>query len=1610
MGFLCWSFVAAVLLLFGCAARGQGSLSTSASAKPPGNDAKAAAVRVSAAAHFARLPLSFEANRGQADRQVKFLSRGPGYTLFLTQREAVFAFASPARSGRKKPKPHASALRIRFEGGKANASISGTGELPGKTNYFPSGDRTTWQTNIPNYSRVDYENLYPGVNAVFHGDPQRLEFDFDVAPGANPSNIALDIAGGRALRLDKDGNIILRVSKSSRGGEVTLGKPAVYQQIAGVRREIASRFVLRGRHRIGFALGSYDRTRPLVIDPTLSYSTYLGAASGGTNLTAIAVDSSGSAYVAGGTNATTFPTPTGMVPVGLDTTIVVKFTPDGSALDYVAFLPSGTIPQLVVDGNGSAYVSEVYGGNYTVGGGYQNPNAATYDYNNSLTVIKLSADGSSVVYAAQIGPVNPGPVGLLANIAVDGQDSAYVVSGTNSSYFSTTANAYLPTLNGCSQNLCDEEATVTKLSADGSSLVYSTFLGGTSDLDQALAVAVDSLGDAYVTGITASSDFPITSGAFETACPAPDGTPNCGWEPAFVTKLNPAGSALLYSTYFGYGITDFYAAVGTATTSAISVDAAGNAYVAGVTNASAFGSSMSPLIIGPVGTCEPNPSSLYSCGATEDLAFLGKISSDGTKLTYLATLGNYVTPLAGSSENGANSASSVAVDSSGHAYLTGTTASSFFPVTSDAYQSTQLAPCNSQTGCGDEAIFSILDTTVGGNASLVYSTYLGATPVGVYTSDTGGFGIATDASGSAYLAGNVTEGNFQTTPGVFQTSCAPESIAGCSGSGFIVKFGPLATSAAAIAAVSGGGQSATIGKAFANPLVVKVTDASGNPVSGVTVTFTAPSSGASASLSTAAPTASDGTTSVTATANGIASSSAYQVSATVVGVTTPATFSLTNTQAATSLVVTPSGFSLVYGQMVTINAAISPASVLTSTPTGSVAFYDGATALTPDSAVSGAAGSYTVNVPTVGSHTYSAQYLGDTNFAESALTNATPAVVVNKASVTLTGPATQPVRVQAGSAGSIPVTIAGQYTGSGIATPSGGLSYSVSGNAFGPGSLLVANGMASVPVPSTVPAGTYTVTVSYAGDLNYNSNSIGIQLVVYPALSIGPATLPAGIVGGAYSQALAAKGGSDGGYTWAVQSGTALSAVRLSLSAGGVISGTPNAAETGASFTVEVTDSQGDTATQAYQLTIYPSLTITPATVPVGVVDRSYSQQLTATGGSGSNYQWGVTSGTALSAVGLTLSTAGVISGKPSAPETAAAFTVDVVDSLGNVTTMTYHLTINPALSITQATLPAGTVGTAYSQTLTATGGSGSGYTFAVTAGTALSAVNLTLSPSGAITGTPKGPETAAAVTVQVTDSLGDIETQNYALTINSPSAESACPTGWVCVNDPETVAVNDSLTQVQLNVISDPETITVNDSATQVQIIDVSDPETVTVTDIPQVTVIDFKVSLSAPPNLVLLPGQSVSFPFVVSPANGAFSGTIDFTMSGLPPSVTATFDPSTVTLGNTSQTVTVTLTAAPLQARQRPARRSGEPSPFVLALFLPLIVPFFGLGHVRRKLRRGGWLVLLALLSFVALAGMNACASSGFFNQSPQTYKVTLTATSGTVQHSTTFNLTVE
>ena len=446
-------------------------------------------------AAYGRLPLSFELNQGQTDSRVKFLSRGSGYSLFLTGNEAVLTlhkgrarskvgikqptgrlqigklqrttFMTAPTEQERDPRSTAAVLRMKLVGTNAGAKLTGLEELPGKSNYFIGNDPKKWLTNVPNYVRIKYANVYRGVDLVYHGNQRQLEYDLVLAPGADPRQIELNFDGAKRLRLDADGDVILSIG----GGEVIEHKPVIYQDIGGIRRRVRGGYALRNGHTVGFALAGYDGHHSLTIDPSLLYSTYLGG-SGSDASFGIALDSAGDAYLTGITNSRDFPTTAG----------AFQTTYGGGVVD--------------------AFVS------------------------------KLNSSGSALLYSTYLGGSD---VDYGTGIALDSSGNAYVTGLTFSSDFPTTAGAFQTTLGGT------QNAFVSKLNSSGSALVYSTYLGG-SDFDIGYGIALDSARNAYVTGLSQSTDFPTTAGAFQTTYG--------GGEDAFVSKFS-LGTGIPFSRFGG---------------------------------------------------------------------------------------------------------------------------------------------------------------------------------------------------------------------------------------------------------------------------------------------------------------------------------------------------------------------------------------------------------------------------------------------------------------------------------------------------------------------------------------------------------------------------------------------------------------------------------------------------------------------------------------------------------------------------------------------------------------------------------------------------------------------------------------------------------------------------------------------------------------------------------------------------------------------------------------------------------------------------------------------------------------------------------------------------
>ena len=661
---------------------------------------------------YGRLPLSFEANLGQTDPRVKFLARGLGYTLFLTPTEAVLTLtgertpelAAPNTGKFEKPQElRRNTLRMRIVGANPRAQVEGRDKLPGKTHYFLGNDPARWRTNVPTYAKVHHQAIYPGIDLMYYGNQRQLEYDFAVKPGAEPGRIVLHFEGAQRLEVDAGGDLVIHTG----AGPIHQRRPVVYQEIHGTRQAVAGGYILRGRQEVGFQVAAYDESRPLIIDPVLVYSTYLGGSASDQGL-GIAVDAAGSAYVTGLTLSTDFPT----TPGAFDTTrngdfdaFVTKLDATGSALLFSTYLGGSAQDVgggIVVDTAGNAYVT---GWTFstafpTTPGAFDTSPNGDFD----AFVTKLDATGSALLYSTYLGGSGQD---LGSSIGVDTAGNTYLTGSTRSTNFPTTPGSFDTTLTG------GADAYVTKLNAIGSApLVYSTYLGG-NDVDEGIGIALDAAGNAYLTGLTFSTDF-ATPGAFDT-------TVNGGGD-AYVTKLNAIGSApLLYSTYLGGS--SFEWGLG------IAVDAAGNAYVHGRTASLNF----------------PTTPGAF------DTTFNGVIDAFVTKLNATGSAPLlYSTYLGGSAQD---EGFGIALDAAGNAYAIGRTFSGDFPTTPGM---------DTSLNGGSDVYVTKLDVT--GSAPLLYSTYLGG------SSFEFGFGIAVDAAGNAYVTGATGSANFPTTPGAFDVT------------------------------------------------------------------------------------------------------------------------------------------------------------------------------------------------------------------------------------------------------------------------------------------------------------------------------------------------------------------------------------------------------------------------------------------------------------------------------------------------------------------------------------------------------------------------------------------------------------------------------------------------------------------------------------------------------------------------------------------------------------------------------------------------------------------------------------------------------------------------
>jgi hypothetical protein len=745
---------------------------------------------------YGKLPLSFEENLGQTAQQVRYVSHGNGYELFLTPQEAVLASPAPVsydfsplhrfatfRTIREVSRARTmTAVHLRFEGANPATRITGTDQLEKNTSYFVGNDPKKWRTNVPSYRGVKYAGIYPGVDLVFYGNQNRLEYDFVVAPGADPKVIRLSLEGARKMRVSAHGDLLLSVS----GGEVVFQKPVVYQVVKGERHELSGTYVMSKGHQLSFSVPTYDRNEPLVLDPVLNYSTYVGGSSGDSGQ-GIAVDSQGDAFVVGFTTSTDFPGASGSISAANanGAVFVTEIDPTGTKQLYSTYLAgTGTSGDfglgIALDSSGNIYVTgATFSTDFPTTSANAlkpRPNAGAINGTSFITKINPKGVGAAaqLVYSSYLGGTTLTATDFGNSVAADANGNAYVTGFTAASPGSglanfpvTAANAFQTTLGSSAGNAFLARIDTTKSAT--ASLIYSTYLGGaganavSSTLgfgEEGLGVAVDSAGNAYLAGTTTSTDFPTTASGFQTKASPPAAVAK---GTVFVSRIDTTKSgtpSLIYSTYLGGDSSDFGIAI------ALGGPTNGVAYVTGSTHSAAF-----PTM----------PAGRYHAGDPTGSAFISLIDTGQTGSNSL----KYSTGLGSAGTLG----SGIQADAAGNAYVGGGTSASTFPRTPGAFQPAFA------TGAKGDGFLSKLNPGGNGTADLVYSTFFGGSgsASGIDTINA----IAIDASNpaNAFVTGQTlsTAATFPvfppasaTTP-AFQTALKPPSDA------FVAKLTPIPT-------------------------------------------------------------------------------------------------------------------------------------------------------------------------------------------------------------------------------------------------------------------------------------------------------------------------------------------------------------------------------------------------------------------------------------------------------------------------------------------------------------------------------------------------------------------------------------------------------------------------------------------------------------------------------------------------------------------------------------------------------------------------------------------------------------------------------------------------
>jgi len=933
-----------------------------------------------ARALLSQLPMIFEPNQGQVPSGVKFVSRGSGYSLYLDPSGARLAMqtARPASPGHSGLRRSVHSVRMRLVGSDPAAVIAGSMTLPGKSNYFIGNDPKKWHTGIPQFAGVHYQNVYPGIDLIFYGSQGRLEYDFKVAPGADPSRAELQFDGATKLLLT-GGDLILK----GTGDSVRLQAPQVYQTVAGRRQPVEGHFVLRARNLVGFKVGTYDRGRELVIDPTISYSTYFGGVNGAETSPSIAVNGNGKIYIAGSTTSNDLPPATGVTAFqptlnGVQNVFIAELDPTagvggllamtylgGSGTDTIAGNPvAGNSAGLAVDSGGNAYVGgTTTSTNFPTKNGYQSGAEAGSTGTSHVFVSLLDPTFSTLLYSTYL---SGNGTDAASGLAIDNNGDAFVTGTTTSTDVATGFPATLLPPAYQKSSLASQQFFVSEINTKTigtGSLAYSTYFGGGNPRTGAVVVgggiAVDTTGNVYFNGTTnffnsgegtngtgglTTGDFPITNAyqpcldtpppttiTYPVTCTAPTTSP--APTDAFVAKLNPnnaqtGATQLLFSTYFGGDNAD--------SGTGITIDTTASAiYITGATNTGTTPTSgfNIPSGAGVFQPCLNAPTlTLAACTApdtTHTDAYVAKFTNptetSGSTTTTNAVGLSYFSYLGGSLND---TGLAIAVDTGAGALVTGQTNSIDFPASPGAIQTTLKGTQN--------AFFAhILTSTNSGTSSVgSYATYFGGSGVDRGTS------ITVDQALNTYFAGDTTSTNLQ-VQGAFQPT-----FQGTATDAFAVMLRPVNDLCITCVAPLYSPGSKVVGAG--NPITITFTITNEGPdlatnvtvgaqlSTGISATFTSASGGAGSICSL--PTGSTAACLIPVLQSGSIATVAFAVTPTTAGsgsitvtatnanntnpiVTTTASFTATNF----SVAINPSSQTVVAGNTAAYSVQVAPA-------------------------------------------------------------------------------------------------------------------------------------------------------------------------------------------------------------------------------------------------------------------------------------------------------------------------------------------------------------------------------------------------------------------------------------------------------------------------------------------------------------------------------------------------------------------------------------------------------------------------------------------------------------------------------------------------------------